>query len=352
MHCLHRSIISRFVLVSALAMGLLSGCVVGEGGDNRHLQPLPARLVTEMSAKGMNQADPILIRIFKQESELEVWKRDRSGRYALLKTYPMCRWSGKLGPKKREGDRQAPEGFYAVTANLMNPRSQYYLSFDLGYPNALERSLGYTGSALMVHGACTSAGCFAMTDDGVTEIFGLAREAFAGGQRSFQVQALPFRMTAENMARHRTDPNFAFWQNLKEGYDHFEATRQPPSLAFCGRRYVFNPNDGAGPFEPGASCPPYELAPDVKPLVSQRLDREKSRLAELVASGAPAMSYAYLDGGMHSSFRKMLKDMGPERMQPLVAGRVEISQPEAALRDPFNGGSLSEPSATGSIGTR
>ena len=345
-----RSSILRLALALSLGAFALSGCITGEG-DDRHLQPLPARLVSEMSAKGMSQSDPILVRIFKKESELEVWKRDRSGRYALLKTYPMCRWSGQLGPKKSEGDRQAPEGFYTVTADLMNPRSQFYLSFNLGYPNALERSQGYTGSALMVHGACTSSGCFAMTDDGVTEIYGLAREAFAGGQRSFQVQAFPFRMTPENMARHRNNPNFAFWQNLKEGSDHFEATKQPPTLAACGRRYVFNAGGGSGPLMPGAPCPAYEIDPGVQPLVSQRQDRDQARFAELVGTGAPAMSYALADGGMHKSFRAMLKNLGPERMQPMVAGKVEISRPEAALADPFGGDdALGRADTTASIG--
>lgn len=341
-----------------LALGLmlgafaLSGCVTADG-DTRHLQPLSARLVSDMSAKGMSQSDPILVRIFKKESELEVWKRDRSGQYALLKTYPMCRWSGQLGPKKHEGDRQAPEGFYTVTADLMNPRSQYYLSFNLGYPNPLEKSQGATGSALMVHGACTSAGCFAMTDEGIAEIYGLAREAFAGGQRSFQVQALPFRMTPENMARHRNSPHIAFWRNLKEGSDHFEATKQPPKLAACGRRYVFNARDGSGPFAPAEACPPYEIDPGVQPLVSQRQARDEARFVELIRSGTPAMSYAHLDGGMHQSFRTMLKSLGPERMQPMVAGKVEISRPDAALADPFGGEDVPERTeTTGSLAPR
>ncbi|KPH81093.1 L,D-transpeptidase family protein [Bosea vaviloviae] len=343
--------LSGLRLAFALLLGALtlSGCVTGEG-DDRHLQPLPAKLVSEMAARGMSQGDPILVRIFKKESELEVWKRDRSGRYALLKTYPMCRWSGQLGPKKAEGDRQAPEGFYTVTADLMNPRSQFYLSFNLGYPNPLERSQGYSGSALMVHGACTSSGCFAMSDDGVTEIYGLAREAFAGGQRSFQVQALPFRMTPENMARHRDNANFAFWQNLKEGSDHFDATRQPPRLAACGRRYVFNARDGSGAMTPGEACPPYEIDPAIQPLVSQKQDRDQARFAELVGAGTPAMSYALADGGMHKSFRTMLKTLGPERMQPAVAGKVAISRPEAALADPFDGDeTLGRADTTGSL---
>jgi murein L,D-transpeptidase YafK len=341
----------RLALASATALALAS-CVAMEG-DGRGQQPLPAALVQQMSAKGMTQADPILVRIYKKESELEIWKRDRSGRYALLKTYPMCRWSGQLGPKTREGDRQAPEGFYTVTPELLNPRSQYYLSFNLGYPNALEQAKGHTGSALMVHGACTSAGCYAMTDDGVAEIYGLAREALAGGQRSFQVQAFPFRMTPENLARHRSSRHYAFWRNLKEGSDHFEATRQPPRLAACGGRYVFNPAGDTAAFVPGAPCPAYQTDPEIAPLVATRAERDEARLAELVGSGLPAMSYALADGGMHPSFRKLLRDLGPERMQAMVAGKVAISAPQAALADPFDGDDEPPQAATtGSLAAR
>src|SRR6267154_4940936 len=136
-------------------------------------------------------AGVLLVRLFKQEAELEVWKQDRSGRFALLKTYPICRWSGDLGPKVREGDRQAPEGFYAITPAQMNPQSNYYLSFNTGYPNAFDSALGRTGSQLMVHGDCSSRGCYAMTDEQISEIYSLGRESFFGGQRSFQLQAYP-----------------------------------------------------------------------------------------------------------------------------------------------------------------
>ena len=163
------------------------------------------------------------IRLFKQEAELEVWKQDRSGHFALLKTYPICRWSGDLGPKVREGDRQAPEGFYSITPAQMNPQSAYYLSFNTGYPNAYDRALGHTGSELMVHGDCSSRGCYAMTDEQIAEIYSLGRESFFGGQKSFQLQAYPFRMTPLNMAKHRNNPNMPFWKMIKEGYDHFES---------------------------------------------------------------------------------------------------------------------------------
>ncbi len=139
-----------------------------------------------------------------------------SGRFALLKIYPICRWSGELGPKTREGDRQAPEGFYTVTPGQMNPNSHYYLSFDIGYPNAYDRAYGRTGSNIMVHGDCSSRGCYAMTDEQISEIYALARESFLGNQQSFQVQAYPFRMTPPNMAKHRSNPNMPFWKMLKE----------------------------------------------------------------------------------------------------------------------------------------
>ena len=100
---------------------------------------------------------------------------------------------------------------------------------------------------------------------------------------------------------------------------------------------MFNAKEGAGPFSPAEACPTYDIAPEVQPLVSQRQARDEARFAELIGSGTPAMSYAHLDGGMHQSFRAMLKSLGPERMQPMVAGKVEISRPDAALADPFGG---------------
>src|SRR5918911_3385149 len=124
----------------------------------------------------------------------------------------------------------------------MNPNSAYYLSFDTGYPNAYDRAHGHTGAALMVHGTCSSAGCYAMTDEAIAEVYAIAREAFAGGQRAFQFQAYPFRMTAENMARHRSDPNIEFWRQLKEGSDRFEATREEPAGGGSAGRHVFCPS--------------------------------------------------------------------------------------------------------------
>jgi len=209
---------------------------------------------------GSSPTEGMVVRIFKEESILEVWKKTASGTYKLFKTYEICAYSGKLGPKIKEGDRQAPEGFYSISFNLLNPKSQYHLAFNTGYPNRYDRANGRTGSNLMIHGACSSAGCYSMTDENIAEIYAFAREALRGGkQDAFQVQAFPFRMTPENMAKHRNDPNFEFWKMLKEGYDHFELTKVPPKVDVCGRRYVFNSVPEEGEFNATASCPPMSM---------------------------------------------------------------------------------------------
>lgn len=227
----------------------------------KHEKPIPQYLLTKMEAKGMRAGSPIMLRVFKEENVMEVWKKDNTQRYALLNTYEICKWSGKLGPKYKEGDRQAPEGFYHVSRGLMNPNSSYHLSFNLGFPNKYDQANGRTGSYLMVHGDCSSAGCYSMTDEYIEEIYALAREAFKGGQKAFQVQAFPFRMTAENMAKKVNHPKFEFWKMLKEGSDHFEVTNKQPKVDVCEKRYVFNRIAKEGEaFNARLQCPPAKTA--------------------------------------------------------------------------------------------
>ncbi len=271
-------------------------------------QPVPPKLIEEMVAKDMDLNSPILVRLFKQEAELEVWKQNRSGRFALLKTYPICRWSGDLGPKVREGDRQAPEGFYSISPAQMNPQSAYYLSFNTGYPNAFDKALGRTGSQLMVHGDCSSRGCYAMTDEQIAEIYALGRESFFGGQKAFQLQAYPFRMTPINMAKHRNNPNMPFWKMIKEGYDHFEVTRQEPKVDFCEKKYVFDaikaPNARREPvFEAGAKCPVYAISDEIADAVRDKQATDLAETARLIAKGTPvARINTGIDGGMNKVF--------------------------------------------------
>jgi murein L,D-transpeptidase YafK len=268
--------------------------------------PIPAATLSLMSARGTNAAAPIVMRAYKKEAEIEVWKRATNGRYVHLKTFPICRWSGQLGPKRRQGDRQTPEGFYAIAPRQMNPNSAYYLSFDTGFPNAYDKAHGYSGSALMVHGTCSSAGCFAMTDKQVGEIYAIAREAFAGGQQAFQFQAYPFRMTAQNMARYRTDPNIEFWRQLKEGSDRFEATGEEPVVGVVNGRYAFAPSKD----------------PAREALAVAHLAEENARVAALVADGVAALRTSYSDGGQHPTFAAMAR---------AGANLGDVSRPEALL---------------------
>jgi murein L,D-transpeptidase YafK len=204
-------------------------------------QPLPgtpdlAHLPDRLTAAGLNLGAPIFMRVFKREFELELWIR-RGDRFERFATYPVCNWSGRLGPKLREGDRQAPEGFYTVDAKALNPRSRWHRSFNLGFPNAFDRAHGRTGSLLMVHGGCSSVGCFAMTDAVIDEIWQIVTAALAGGQKRFHVHVFPFRMTAEALAAAKDHAAAAFWQSMKDGHDAFEANQQVPAISVCGPVY-------------------------------------------------------------------------------------------------------------------
>ncbi len=218
---------------------------------------LPQNILQKMKAKGMSKNAPIMFRLFKDEHVVEVWKQKTTGRYDMIANYNICAWSGTLGPKVKEGDRQAPEGYYPIKPSLMNPASKYFLSINTGYPNAYDRAHGRTGSNLMIHGACSSSGCYSITDANVQEIFAFARDAFAGGQSEIILEALPFRMTPEKMALYSKHKDFAFWQMLKEGYDYFELTKTPPKVDFCEKKYVFNRQSADGtPLNVNAACPP------------------------------------------------------------------------------------------------
>jgi murein L,D-transpeptidase YafK len=304
-----RALITSVALAAAGAF--LAGCEVDEvtlAANAKANQPVPPKLIQAMVEKDMDLQSPILVRLFKQEAELEVWKQARSGKFELLKTYPICRWSGDLGPKVREGDRQAPEGFYTISPAQMNPQSAYYLSFNTGYPNAYDRALGHTGSELMVHGDCSSRGCYAMTDEQIAEIYSLGRESFFGGQRAFQFEAFPFRMTPVNMAKHRNNPNMAFWKMIKEGYDHFEVTHQEPKVDFCEKKYVFDairaPNATHDPvFSASAKCPVYAVPDELADLVRSKQEADNAEYNKLVSKGVPvAKLNSGIDGGMNQVF--------------------------------------------------
>lgn len=202
-------------------------------------------LEQELMAKKMHLGAPVFLRIFKQPGELQVWLEE-NGRYRMFKSYSICSSSGFPGPKTREGDWQSPEGFYAVTAQQMNPQSSYHLSFDIGYPNEYDRLFNRGGGNIMVHGSCSSMGCFAMTDYRIEEIYALVHAALADGQESIAVHVFPFPLTGTNMEKYRNSPWFEFWNNLKQGYDLFEETGQVPQVQVAGGRYLFTGQGQAG----------------------------------------------------------------------------------------------------------
>ena len=229
--------------------------------DSRLIRrPQQLTLQDRLEAKGFRFGAPTFIRIFKKEEKLEVWMQKDSGEYALFLDYPICIYSGELGPKTREGDKQSPEGFYAVGREAMNPNSQYHLSFNLGYPNAYDRAHGYSGSMLMVHGKCVSIGCYAMGDRQIEEIYTLVGSALQRGQPYVRVHAFPFRMTDANLATYSEHRWYDFWRMLKPGYDYFERYHQPPEIDVIGGQYALsgrNPHPAVRPGElpPGRSTP-------------------------------------------------------------------------------------------------
>ncbi|MBV8836055.1 MAG: murein L,D-transpeptidase, partial [Alphaproteobacteria bacterium] len=315
-----RSVVRALLASAAIAAATaLAGCNTDSlttVSSERALRPLSPEMTRDLEKKNMPKESPILVRLFKEESELEVWKQDTTGRFALLKNYPICRWSGELGPKIKEGDRQAPEGFYTISPGQMKPNSSYYLAINMGFPNEFDRAWGRTGDFIMIHGICSSRGCYAMTDEQIGEIYALARESFFGGQQTFQVQAFPFRMTPVNMARHRSNPNMAFWKMLKEGYDHFEVTRLEPKVNVCEKRYVFDaepvasrPGMTPAPlhFNASARCPAYQVNPEIAEAVAEKSKQDEVQFAELVHKGTPvAPIRTGADGGMHPVFQAAL----------------------------------------------
>ena len=285
----------------------------------------------------MPKDSPILVRIFKEESELEVWKQDTTGQFELLKVYPICRWSGELGPKINEGDRQAPEGFYAITPGLMNPNSNYYLAINIGFPNAYDKANDYSGAFLMIHGDCSSRGCYAMTDEQIGEIYSLARESFLGGQKEFQIQAYPFRMTPANLARHRNNPNMPFWKMIKEGNDHFEVTHLEPKVDVCDRHYVFDAA-AAGEFDQAAGLQSDRPLPGLSRFRRRSPGRrwrkqrnDEYQIAQLIKENVPVAPIVMgTDGGMNRVFVAKLAEHRAGLRQRRAAARAADPSRHAA----------------------
>ena len=234
------------VAVALIGLGTVGLATYRYLGHHRPEARIPERqvfdrtaLYAELTDAGFRLGAPAHVRIFKREKRLELWLGRADGRYGRFKSYDICTYSGALGPKLKEGDRQAPEGFYRVGLRQLNPASRHHLSFNLGYPNAFDTQLGRTGSALMVHGGCSSVGCYAITDESVDEVYAVVEAALKEGQDAVDVAVFPFRMTATALADEGSSPWLGFWRNLKQGYDLFEADFTPPKVGACKGEYRF-----------------------------------------------------------------------------------------------------------------
>jgi murein L,D-transpeptidase YafK len=196
------------------------------------------RLQNELADKRLKPGSALYLRIFKEEDNLEIWVKNGQ-EYQFFKSYNICFFSGGLGPKVRKGDGKSPEGFYTIRPGQLNPASSYYLAINVGYPNKVERAKGCTGDAIMIHGHCASIGCYAMTNDGIEEIYTLVYEAFSGGQQTVHLDIFPFRMDDAHMKKYANSSVVSFWRNLKPGYELFEKDHIPVDVGARGKEYKF-----------------------------------------------------------------------------------------------------------------
>lgn len=249
-------------------------------------QRLAPQLENEMREKNLKMGQPIFVRIFKEENELELWVK-KNLRYELFKTYSICKYSGGLGPKLKEGDQQSPEGFYDVTVTALNPWSNFHLSFNLGYPNEYDKLHKRTGGALMVHGKCASVGCFAMNDLRIEEIYTVLDAAMSNGQDHFAVHIFPFRMSWKNLAQHKGSPWIPFWENMKQGYDFFQGHRVPPVISVVEKNYAFQ---SPRPLLFGSDINPDQT---VEPIVLARVEKAvQNAQTEVIAQEIKALQAA------------------------------------------------------------
>ena len=195
-------------------------------------------ITKERIEKGLKANSPIYIRVFKLENQLELWVKS-GNKFVLFHTYNICSYSGGLGTTVREGGGKSPEGFYEITPTQLNPVSHYYLAINIGYPNKLETAKGYTGNAIMIHGDCVSIGCYAMTNEGIAQIYTQVYMAFKNGQHKINLDIFPFRMNEQNMDAYKDDPSIEFWKTLKKGYDLFNQKLIPTDAEVKHNEYYF-----------------------------------------------------------------------------------------------------------------
>lgn len=282
--------------------------------------PLPetpdlSKLGERLAQKGLKLGAPVFIRVFKTESKLEVWMK-KDDRFIHFATYPVCNWSGTLGPKIAEGDKQTPEGFYTVNRRRLHLIGRWPRSLNLGFPNIFDQAHARTGSYILVHGGCSSVGCFAMTNAVMKEIYQITSRAIrTGRQRHVPIHVFPFHMTEDNMAKHKASPWIDFWQDLKAGYETFERTRIPPQVSVCRGRYVVRDADGIaeGDTRPLAVCGVPSAAVEISELLdpivqdpSQWKSLSQDNKIYLEAALAPALKQDLISGKLKAKIKRRL----------------------------------------------
>lgn len=183
----------------------------------------------------------ILLVAYKDLDRLDLFaKSSKDSVYKVIQQYEICARSGKLGPKKAEGDKQVPEGFYHI--NRFNPQSKFYLSLGINFPNAYDLAHDYTGSDIFIHGKCETVGCLPMTDEWMKEIYLYALWAKDAGQENIPVYIFPFEMTDTNLEKHKPqvdESTFSFWKNIQEGYQLFHKNQQELRVSIENKKYIF-----------------------------------------------------------------------------------------------------------------
>lgn len=284
--------------------------------------PDVGRLGERLTAKGLALGDAVFVRVFKMESQLEVWMR-KGDRFVLLDTYPICHWTGTIGPKLREGDKQSPEGFYSIAAPQLRHLGRWRRGLNIGFPNAYDQLHQRTGSYILIHGGCSSTGCFAMTGPVQDEIYRLAEAAIRAGQPRIHIHIFPFRMTDANLAAHRDSIWRTFWEDLKVAHDAFERTRVPPHVEVCEHRYAVS--DGV-PGDTGSARP-------VGIARASRIATADSRLPASAAcqlqsdAGPPRLAGLQVPDPLHAApvMPAVISDArdAPQGMSRLLNGSIE-----------------------------
>ncbi len=310
--------------------------------------PLPGTpdlsdIAGRLARKGLKRGDAVFLRLFKASSELEVWLR-RDTQFTLLDIYPICHWTGTLGPKIREGDKQSPEGFYSIASSQIRLVGRWRNAFNLGFPNPLDRTLKRSGSHILIHGGCSSTGCFAMTDQVQAELYDLLQSAFQGGQKHVHVHVFPFRMTEENLALHKDHPAARSWTELKAGYDAFESTRMPPRVALCGPRYSITAAEPGDPGDPklwpvlrpqatGSALASSGIAPCT--IESEGMNATQAAALTTSSTTTPAPSGLEVDAGLAVTVTATTEPTAPRSdVARVLAKRRNVSRSSATATVP------------------